>query len=56
MKLVLDDGTEYQIKVVDDVKVVRDFAVSLLVAIELEEMTPETVLAFVHKVLPGMKP
>jgi hypothetical protein len=55
MKLVLDDGTEYHIQKVKDVQIVREITVKLWADIELKEMMPETVLAFVRKVLPEVK-
>jgi len=55
MKLVLDDGTEYQIGSVVDVQIVRDIVVRLHLIVNLKEMMPETVIEFVHKVMPGVK-
>lgn len=52
MKLVLDDGSEYAIKVVDDVRVVQNHAIELWVHLDLIEMSVESVIAFAKKVLP----
>lgn len=55
MKLLLDDGTTYEIKSVFDVQVSRDVEIRLHLIVDLQPMTSESVLEFAHKVLPGMK-